>query len=88
MTNEVLLHLIYTDHEILLSCEPYASWRDIQDAFPAYKTSLGPWCVDEVTEYLQQEYPLMQPSAHEQVAMLLSGTETVRTLSWRLRTAT
>ncbi|HEX5278223.1 MAG TPA: hypothetical protein VFW42_11210 [Fluviicoccus sp.] len=87
MTTDVLLHIIHTDNDVLLSREPYTSWREIQDAFPAYKASLGPWCVDDVTDYLQQEYPDLQPSAHEQVAMLLSGVETVRALSWRLPTA-
>jgi hypothetical protein len=81
MTRDAPLHIIYTDQDILLSRQRFASWRDIQEAYPGYLTSLGPWSALAVTEYLQQEYPELQPSAHEQVALLLSGVETVRSLS-------
>lgn len=72
------LHVIYTESEMLLSKKPYASWREIQDEFATYTTSLGPWTAQEVLEYLRQEHPQLVPSAVAQVQALVTGAcETV-----------
>jgi hypothetical protein len=52
------LHIIYTETELLLSKRPYASWRDIQDVHPDFKTSLGPWRDADVVAYLADEHPV------------------------------
>ncbi len=69
------LHIIYTETELLLSKRPYASWRDIQDVHPDFKTSLGPWRDADVVAYLADEHPDLSPAAIEQVEELLRGSE-------------
>ena len=68
------LHIIYTETEVLVSKRPYASWREIQDAYATYKTSLGPWEQGETVAFLDTEYPDISPSAHEQVRRLVEGS--------------
>jgi len=62
-----MLHIIYTEAEVLLSKRKWTSWREIQDALPAYKASLGPWTSAETAQFLQDEYPNLRPSAEMQV---------------------
>lgn len=52
-----MYHLIYLEQALLLSKYPYRDWLEIQAAHPTYKTSLGPWTLEEVLEFLRQEYP-------------------------------
>jgi hypothetical protein len=76
------LHIIYTDIEMLLSKKTYASWREIQDEFDDYKTSLGPWDDDEVVQYLSEEYSALRPSAQEQVGAFIRGVANVGKLTF------
>jgi len=76
------LHIVYTETNILLSKHPYTSWREIQDEYESYKTSLGPWEHDEVVEYLADEYPNLSPSAQEQVVAFLVEASIVKTLTF------
>lgn len=76
------LTLIYTDSHFLLSKKTYSSWRDVQDEYPDYKTSLGPWSVEEVVEYLSEEYPSLHPSANEQVSNFLADVAAVKILTF------
>lgn len=77
------LHIIYTETDMLLSKRPYTSWREIQDAFESYKTSLGPWERGEVIEYLSDEHPTLFPSACEQVEAFLADTALAKALTFR-----
>ena len=77
------LHIVYTETNVLLSKYPYASWREIQDAYETYMTSLGPWEHEEVIEYLADEYPDLSPSAQEQVAAFLAEACIAKVLSFR-----
>lgn len=52
---------------MLLSKHPYQSWGEIQNQYPDYMTSLGPWEEDTVIEYLADEYPELSPHPQEQV---------------------
>ncbi|AEF54356.1 hypothetical protein [Marinomonas posidonica] len=61
------LHIIYTETDMVLSKKDYESWREIQDEYVTYKTSLGPWGMDEVIEYLTDEYPKLSPKANIQI---------------------
>jgi hypothetical protein len=79
------LHIIYTQREMLLSKRAYSSWREIQDEYTDYQTSLGPWAEEEVIEYLSDEYPDLEPSAEQQVASLVSSAQPAHTLSFRRR---
>ncbi len=67
------LHIIYTESEVLVSKLPYASWREIQDAYATYKASPGPWEQDDTVVFLDTEYPDISPSAHKQVRRLVEG---------------
>ena len=67
------LHIIYTRSALLLSRRAYASWWAIQAEFADYQTSLGPWPVEEMIDFLHEEYPDLWPSAAAQVAALLAG---------------
>ena len=51
------LTLVYLRNGVLLSKRAYADWREVQDHFFDYKTSLGPYDdVDELFEFLDEEY--------------------------------
>jgi len=67
------LHIIYTDTDLLLSKVRFGSWREIQDQYADYKTSLGPWEADAVIDYLAFDYPDLMPPAAAQVAALLAS---------------
>ncbi|MGO4396467.1 hypothetical protein AB4Z46_34500 [Variovorax sp. M-6] len=77
----MLLHIIYTETAMFLSKKAYPSWRDIQDEFCDYKTSLGPWEADAVTDYLQDDYPDLMPLAATQVAELVRSDPVLRQLT-------
>ncbi len=76
------LHIVYTETNMLLSKHPYMSWRENQDEYENYKTSLGPWEHGEVIEYLADEYPNLSPSAQEQVGAFLVEASIVKTLTF------
>ncbi len=78
----MLLHIIYTETAMFLSKKAYPSWRDIQDEFTDYKASFGPWETDVVTEYLQDEYPDLMPTAAAQVTELIQSEAVLRQLSF------
>ena len=41
---------------MLLSKKHYADWREIQDEYAAYMTSLGPFTEEELAEFLAVEH--------------------------------
>lgn len=52
-----LFHLIFLRAgAVLLSRKPYADWREIQDEWDDYMTSLGPWTEEDVVDFFQQQY--------------------------------
>lgn len=70
------LHIIFTrDEAVLISKQPYGSWRDIQDEYDGYMTSLGPWDPDVVASWLSEEYKDLFPLAREQVSAILSSDQ-------------
>lgn len=73
----MILHIIYTEAEVILSKKSYGSWREIQDEYSDFKASLGPWPSEEVAEYLSQEYSKIEPSAVSQVADFLQSPSTI-----------
>ncbi len=64
------LHLVYVEELVLLSRHPWASWREIQDAFRDYTASFGPWDEREVIEFLVAEYKLPMLPIAQQVQSL------------------
>jgi hypothetical protein len=67
---------------MLLSKHPYQSWREIQNQYPEYMTSLGPWEEDTVIEYLADEYPELSPHPQEQVNAFIADTQEARVLTF------
>ena len=76
------LYLIYTDSNVVLSKKKYADWIQIQEDYPDYKASLGPWDLDEMIDFLNEEYDNLLPSASVQVNELSSSSLITMELSW------
>ncbi|QSP93327.1 hypothetical protein LPB19_08760 [Marinobacter salinisoli] len=68
---------------MLISKKQYQSWREVQDEFHGYTSSLGPWGIQETVDYLNEEYPDLKPTASEQVGLLLSEASEYRVLSFK-----
>ena len=70
------LYIIYLrDGRMLVSKKVYSSWREIQDEYEAYMTSLGPWTVEAVLDYLRTDYPDSADRMREAVMHLESTPE-------------
>ncbi|NJL55564.1 hypothetical protein HC928_10485 [bacterium] len=54
MSSELSLHIIYLKSQMLLSKKQYSDWREIQDEFIDYVTSLGPWTEQEVIDFFSR----------------------------------
>jgi hypothetical protein len=51
------IHLIYLKPDrMLLSQKQYSDWYEIQDEYESYLTSVGPFSIDELMEFLSEEY--------------------------------
>lgn len=68
--------IIYLEDEMHISKMEYGSWREIQDEYDNYMTSLGPRNSEEVVEYLNDEYSSLNPKAEIQVEKLFSSSKT------------
>jgi hypothetical protein len=75
------LHIIYTDTDIIISKKFYNSWREIQDEYANYKTSLGAWTSDRAIDFLQSEYPDLD-SISIQVREFMKSADSVTTLQY------
>lgn len=65
------LTIIYlTDGRMLVSRKVYTHWREIQDEYDTYQTSLGPWPLDEVVDFIKTEYPDKAKSRVEAITQL------------------
>jgi len=51
-----MLHIVFLRDALLLTKKHYLSWREIQDAFDDYMTSLGPWSAEDVTSFFEIDY--------------------------------
>lgn len=74
--------IIHLEDGMLISKNNYESWRQIQDEYETYKSSLGPWEVEEAIEYLSDEYANMSPSAGVQVEALLQVNQKAMKLAF------
>ena len=78
------LYIVYLRGDgILLSRQRYESWQQIQDEVADYMASLGPWSPEETIEYLEDEYPGLDPSAATQVRTLLASAESIVRLRFK-----
>ena len=52
-----MIYVIYLRNgSIVLSKKNYSSWREIQDEYTDYMTSLGPWVLEDILNFFEQEY--------------------------------
>jgi len=75
--------IIYLENEMLISKKEYYSWREIQDEYETFKTSLGPWSAEDVIEYLSDEYTDIYPEAATQVGGLVNSSIQVAKVTFR-----
>jgi hypothetical protein len=55
--DESRAHLVFLrSGALLLVKRPDASWRQLQDEYPDYMTSLGPWASDQIAGYFTLDY--------------------------------
>jgi hypothetical protein len=79
-----LLHIVYLrSGPVLLTKKHYGTWRDIQDEYTDYMTSLGPWPASDVLQFLKDEYPdsCSQEEVQRINEFLQSAIETVEILA-------
>jgi len=78
----MMLHLIYTETSMFLSKKPYRSWREIQDEYEGYKASMDPWTPEQVIEWLEGDYPNLNPPASIQVQAFLNSERVATELTF------
>lgn len=55
-------NIIYLKSEVILTKKQFGSWRDIQELYQDYKTSLKFETIKEVNDFLSSEYRIDQES--------------------------
>jgi hypothetical protein len=75
------LTVVYLDDGgVLLSRNPYASWRDVQAEYPSYQASLGPSTVEEVIELFRGDFGPDQdgwPMSEERIRAFVASDDLV-----------
>lgn len=61
------MYIVITENEVIITKQDYPSFREIQNDFVDFVTSLGPWLPDEIVDFLEIEYPNSARSIKEQV---------------------
>lgn len=54
---EAKITIVHTETGMCLTTREFDGWREVQDRFDDYKTSLGPFSHAELDAYLTEEYP-------------------------------
>jgi hypothetical protein len=52
-----VLTLVFLRNGVLLTKREYGDWRELQDQFFDFQTSLGPYNIDTLFGFLDEEYP-------------------------------
>ena len=68
--------IVHTRRGMLLSKRTYRDWREVQDSFDDYMTSLGPYALDELWDYLESEYPRAAPFDRDEVDSFVADDDT------------
>jgi hypothetical protein len=56
LSSNLNIHIIYLDNNIVLTKKNYSCWRQIQDEYPTYKTSLGPWSIEDIIDFFEDDF--------------------------------
>jgi len=73
-------YIVYCEERMLLDKGPYNGWREIQDAYADFETSLGPWTEDEILAFLRDDWghdESMWPFARESIVAFFRSNERV-----------
>ena len=55
--NDDRAHLVFLRSDrVLLVKRPNADWQQLQNEYPDFMTSLGPWTADEIASYFETDY--------------------------------
>lgn len=81
MDVEPQIHIIYLKERMVLSKKRYSGWREIQDDYDDYTTSLGPWTAQEVIDFFRDDFPKSPlPFSEARIrAFMDSSDETIST---------
>lgn len=66
------LSLIYRQQGMCLS-KRHLSWQEWQIIYPDYISSLDNWSCEDLTDFLQEEYPDLSPDAATQIACAINN---------------
>lgn len=73
-----MLHIVYLRPAgLFLTKKQYQSWRDIQDEYEQYMTSLGPWDVESVIDFIRSEYPKNPPFSERQIRQFIGSEDLI-----------
>jgi hypothetical protein len=54
---DISVHVIYLRPDgLVISKKPYSDWREIQDEYADFMTSLGPYTEDGLLDFFEQQY--------------------------------
>ncbi len=70
-------NIIFTKNsKILLSSEIYENWKEIQNMYENYMTSLDFETIDEIIEYFMAEYNFSQKKSKELIEPIIKSINT------------
>ena len=68
------VYVIYLADTIILTRQVYPDgWREIQNKYPDFKSSLGPWSKEDVKDYIKNEYSDEWPKLKNKVIEFLNN---------------
>ncbi len=76
MADGDVLHVVILAQHVLLAKRPGADWRALQDEFMDYKTSLGPYALEDAIAFIREEWP-NAPFDERKARAFAAGPETL-----------
>lgn len=68
--------MVFTRGGVVLDKRPYEDWRQVQDQFNDYVTSLGPYTLDGLFEYFALDYePGREPFRRAEVEQFVASDD-------------
>jgi hypothetical protein len=80
-TQNTSVHVIYLRPDgMIISKRPYSDWREIQDEYDDFMTSLGPYTEEDLLDFFEQQYGLDDARwafSRERMREFMASDETV-----------
>lgn len=67
------LHIVITESGLILARGAEVTWREFQDIYPDFKTSLGPMDRDGVFDTFEQEWPDVLVMNHDLIRTFIDA---------------